>query len=97
MARSFHVTEVQRRRDHYFNRDNQGIESTTFSKLDVLSLKKLCAKWTEKWRRDAAKVGGLGHIEFCFDERDPSKKVFRQKCRGRLSDVPGEVIESGAS
>ena len=93
MSRSFHVTEVQLRRDHDFNRDDQGIESTALSRLDVLSLKKLCAKWTEKWRRDAAKAGGLGHVEFCFDEHDPSRKAFRQKCRGRLSDVPGEVVE----
>ncbi len=93
MSRSFHVTERQRKRDKAFNRDNSGKRPTELSKLDVLSLKKLTAKWSEKWKRDAAKAGGLTHTKFVFVEDNPQKRTIKQKCRGRISDFPGEVIE----
>lgn len=96
MSRSFHVTERQIKKDRIFNRDNSGKLPTGLSKLDVLSLKKVTAKWSEKWKRDAAKVGGTMRTKFVFDEDKcaKDKKVIQhQKCRGRLSDVPGEIIE----
>ena len=94
MSQSFHVTKRQTKRDSIFNRDNSGKPPTGLSKLDVLSLKKLTAKWCEKWKRDAAKVGGLMHTKFVVDENNPQKRTVRQKCRGIISDVPGEIIEN---
>ncbi len=94
MSRSFHVTERQIKKDRIFNRDNSGKAPTELSKLDVLSLKKMTTKWTEKWKRDAAKAGGVKHTEFVFDEDNPQKKTIKQKCRGSISDVPGEIIEN---
>jgi hypothetical protein len=94
MSRSFHVTERQRKKDKIFNRDNSGKRPTELSKLDVLSLKKVTAKWSEKWKRDAAKVGGTARTKFVFDEDKKGETTIRhQKCRGKLSDVPGEIIE----
>jgi len=79
--------------DKIFNRDNSGKQPTELSKLDVLSLKKLTTKWSKKWKRDAAKAGGLRHIKFVFDEDNPQKRTIKQKCRGSISDVPGQIIE----
>jgi hypothetical protein len=93
MSRSFHVTERQRKKDKIFNRDNSGKQPTELSKLDVLSLKKLTTKWSEKWKRDAAKAGGLRHTKFVFDEAKPHMITIKQKCRGSISDVPGEITE----
>lgn len=95
MSRSFHVAERQRKRDKTFNRDNSGVPPAELSKLDVLSLKKLSAKWSEKWKRDAAKALGLRYTMFVFDEDKPQRRTVKQKCRGHISDVPGEVIEKG--
>jgi len=96
MSRSFHVTERQIKKDRIFNRDNSGKKPTELSKLDVLSLKKTTTKWSEKWKRDAAKAGGTMRTKFVFDEDKHAKgerSVRHQKIRGRLSDIPGEIIE----
>jgi len=91
MSRSYHVTERQRKRDHYLNRDNEGNPPEGLSHLDELSLKKSATKETENWRRDTQKIGGLRHIEFTF--KDGKGGIRKQKCRGKISDVPGEILE----
>jgi hypothetical protein len=62
----------------------------SLSKLDELSLKKKAVKETEGWKRDAKKVGGTGHVKFAFT--DAGVELKRQKTRGIISDIPGEVI-----
>ena len=83
MARSYHVTERQRRRDNYLNRGDDGQRPTGLSEIDVLSLKKTIAKINEDWKRDTKKAGGIRRTELsCTDNVVNSKRV---KCRGILS------------
>jgi len=84
MSRSYHVTERQRRRDHYFNRLRDDMPAPGLSELDELSLKKWAAKSSEAWRRAARAVGGLWHTVF-----RSGGKPTRRKCRGKLSDAVG--------
>lgn len=89
MSRSYHVTERQRRRDHYFNRLRDDLPAPGLSELDELSLKKWAAKNSEAWRRAAHAVGGLWHTVFRFSP--DGKMVTRRKCRGKLSDTVGQA------
>jgi hypothetical protein len=90
MSRSLHVTKRQRQKDRFLNRDDSGVMSEQLSKLDELSLKKIAVKETEVWKRDAKKIAGLSHVKFVFTEA--GWKLRKQKTRGVVSDVPGEVI-----
>ncbi len=78
MSRSYHVTERERRRDHYFNRLQDDMPDLDLSELDELSLKKWAAKNSELWRRAAYAVGGLWHTVFRFSMA--GKMVTRRKC-----------------
>jgi hypothetical protein len=77
-------------RDDYMNRGDDGTRPAGLSKLDELALKKAGAKETEAWKRDAAKVGGLRHTKFTYTEH--GWDIRKQKCRGVIPDIPGEVI-----
>jgi hypothetical protein len=67
------------------DREDDRTPTTCLTELDELSLKKLTAKETELWRRDAVKAGGLRHYVFAFGAQ--GLKTFFNKCRGRLSDT----------
>ena len=85
MSRSYHVTEKQKRRDYLLNRENDSTPFQGLSKLDELSVKKKLAKWSEKWKRDTTKAGGLRTTKFGFDgTKITVKKV---KCRADVPDV----------
>ena len=91
MSHSHHAKSPrQRRREQFLERDDAGNPPVELLKLEEQSLKKDGAKETEQWRRDAAKAGGLHHRKFTFT--DGGWDFRRQKMRGVLSDVPGEVI-----
>jgi hypothetical protein len=83
MSRSYHVTERQRKRDHWLNRESGNKPPTGLSKLDELALKKKIAKENEAWKRATAKSGGLRRTKFGL--KDGTISVERVKCRGKMS------------
>ncbi|MBI5818116.1 MAG: hypothetical protein HZA88_03945 [Verrucomicrobia bacterium] len=85
MARSYHVTERKRKRDHWLNRGDGGNCLEGLSELDELSLKKLATKCNEKWKRDAQKAQGILRTKLVY--KDGKTSTEKQKCRGRLSDT----------
>lgn len=91
MSRSHHAkSPKQRRRELWLERDDAGNAPKGLLKLEEQSLKKDGAKNTERWKRDAAKAGGLHHHTFAFT--NSGWRFRKQKSRGVLSDIPGEVI-----
>ena len=90
MSRSYHVTERERRKDKYLNRFDDGTIDPSLSKLDELSLKKRMAKENEQWKRATEKVGGLRRTKFSL--KSDKVEVTKQKCRGLVSDIKGEVL-----
>ncbi len=86
MSRSYHVTENKRRQDNWLNRNDDNELPEGLSELDELALKKLAAKETEKWRRDAQKAGTISH--YVFRHKPEGWDNYLQKCRGKLSEIP---------
>ena len=85
MSHSYHVTERKRREDNWLNRDDDGRRPSGLSELDELSLMKLAAKESEKWRRATVKAGALRH--YVFRHTYDGWRNYVQKCRGVLSEV----------